>query len=502
MKIKKILVANRGEIAVRVLRTCRELGIRTVAVYSDPDRNSLHVSLADEAYSLGGSKPAESYLNQEKLLNIVKQSGAQAVHPGYGFLSENPSFAQMLEDSGIVFIGPTSAAIRALGDKTAARKVAQSLGVPTVAGTTEALRSDEESFRIARQIGYPILLKAAAGGGGKGMRMVEDEQHLQSSLEAARSEALSAFGDSRVYIEKYIKAPRHIEVQILADRFGNVVYLGERECSIQRRHQKIIEETPSPVVDEDLRKRLGESAIRIALAAHYVNAGTLEFLVDAERNFYFLEMNTRLQVEHPVTEMVTGLDLVREQIAIAEGEPLHFRQTDISPRGHAIECRICAEDPAHDFFPSTGTLLRYKPPQGRIRVDNGYNEGDTISVFYDSLMSKVISYGTTRCEAISAMKRALSEFEVEGVETTIPFCQFVLDHPAFQSGAIDTTFIQRYFTPSSLQLHTEEENVVAAIFGAFLATSSRLSSPSSNGVRASGTKSNWKLQRREGMQGW
>jgi propionyl-CoA carboxylase alpha chain len=388
-----------------------------------------------------------------------------------------------------------------LGDKTAARKLAQSLGVPTVAGTTDALRSDKEAFKIAREIGYPLLLKAAAGGGGKGMRVVEDEQHLQSSLEAARSEAITAFGDSRVYIEKYIMSPRHIEVQILADRFGNVVYLGERECSIQRRHQKVIEETPSPVVDEDLRRQLGESAVRIARAAHYVNAGTLEFLIDEHRNYYFLEMNTRLQVEHPVTEMVTGFDLVREQIALAEGEPLHFKQTDIFPRGHAIECRICAEDPANDFFPSTGTLFRYRPPQGRIRVDNGYNEGDVISVFYDSLMAKVISHGTSRTDAISAMKRALGEFEIDGVETTLRFCEFVLDHPAFRKGEFDTTFIQSYLTPSSLQLHREEETVVAAIFGAYLATRDRVAAPLSNGSPVVGPKSNWKLMRKEGMQG-
>lgn len=448
--IQKLLIANRGEIAVRIIRTCRELRIRSVAVYSDVDRTGLHVQLADEAYRLGGNAPSESYLNQDKIIEVAHNTSCDAIHPGYGFLSENPQFAERVESEGLIFIGPGGPAIRALGDKTAARQLAQGLGIPTVQGSVEALVSDEEAFACATGVGYPILIKAAAGGGGKGMRIVRKESDLASSLQMARSEARTAFHDDRVYIEKYIDSPRHIEIQILGDSRGTMVYLGERECSIQRRHQKVIEESPSPALDEKTRRQLGEAAVRLARAARYRNAGTLEFLLDQTQAFYFLEMNTRLQVEHPVTEFLTGLDLVREQIRIAEGHPLPFQQGDIQRSGHAIECRICAEDPRNNFFPSSGTLKRYKLPEGRIRVDNGYREGDAISLHYDSLLAKVIAHAPTREEAIGVMNRALWEFRVQGVETTIAFCQYVLAHPAFLSGSFDTTFVERHYTPDLL----------------------------------------------------
>ena len=517
--IRKLLVANRGEIAVRIIRTCRELGIRSVAVYSDVDRTALHVQLADEAYRLGGNAPSESYLNQDMIIEGAHHTSSDAIHPGYGFLSENPQFAERVESEGLIFIGPGGAAIRALGDKTAARQLARGLGIPTVQGSVEALESDEEAFACATSVGYPILIKAAAGGGGKGMRIVREESDLVSSLQMARSEARTAFHDDRVYIEKYIDSPRHIEIQILADDRGNIVYLGERDCSIQRRHQKVIEESPSLALDERTRKQLGESAVRLARAARYRNAGTLEFLLDQTQSFYFLEMNTRLQVEHPVTEFLTGLDLVREQIRIAEGHPLPFRQEDIQRSGHAIECRICAEDPRNNFFPSSGKLKRYKTPEGRTRVDNGYREGDTVSLHYDSLLAKVIAHAPTREEAIGAMNRALWEFRVQGVETTIPFCQYVLAHPAFLSGSFDTTFVERHYTPHLL-LHGKKDRsnstdvpnpeglkpdaptdiaIVAALSAVLLQDHWRQKTTPVTG--ASDTEiSRWKLLRREGMR--
>lgn len=469
MKISKILIANRGEIAVRVMRTCRELGIRTVAVYSDADRNALHVSMADEAYRLGGNAPSESYLRQDFIVEVAKRSGADAIHPGYGFLSEDPTFSDLVSSHGIVFIGPTAKAIRSLGDKTAARTVADQLGIPTVAGTKAPIVDVKEALTVAQQIGFPILFKAAAGGGGKGMRIVRSENEFSSALRTAKSEAKNAFGDDRIYIEQYIQSPRHIEVQILADQHGNTVYLGERECSIQRRHQKVMEESPSPIINDEMRTRIGEAAVHLVQHAGYTNAGTIEFLVDNEKNFYFLEVNTRLQVEHPVTELLTGLDLVREQIRVASGEELGYRQSDIQRRGHAIECRICAEDPSDNFFPSIGRLVRYAPPQGpRVRVDNGLRAGDSVTIHYDPLMSKVITWGNTRAEAIDCMKRALREFTIEGVSSTIPFCQFVLSHPEFCDGVFDTTFVERRFKSEMLHPAVAEEELAVTVASVLL----------------------------------
>ena len=457
-QFRKILVANRGEIAVRVMRTCKELGIATVAVYSDPDENSMHVRYADERHALNGSKASETYLDQSKILAISRAANVDAVHPGYGFLSENADFAEAVVNAGLKFIGPSATSIRSLGDKTAARTRARELGVPTLAGTQEQLSSLEEARTTASRIGYPILLKAAAGGGGKGMRIVLEESELDTALRSAHSEALSAFADDRVFMEKYIDRSRHIEVQILADAHGNAVYLGERECSIQRRHQKVIEETPSPIVDEKLRASLGKAALDLIRSAGYENAGTVEFIVDEQKHFYFLEVNTRLQVEHPVTELITGIDLVREQIRVAQGEELGITQESIRRTGHSIECRIYAEDPADEFFPSTGILRRYRMPEGaRIRVDNGFRKGDAVSPYYDPMLAKICSWGKTRSEAIASMRRALDEMSVDGVETTIPFCKFVLAHEQFVQGSYTTKFVAEQFRPEAMNDLTRDE---------------------------------------------
>lgn len=462
--IKKILVANRAEIAARVIRTCRDLGMTSVAVYSDIDRRGLHVQLADEAYPLGGTTAAESYLHQSRILEIARRANVDAIHPGYGFLSENPRFAEAVEAAGICFIGPSARAMKLLGDKTEARKIARQNGVPTVSGSMEPFSNDAEGLRIADEIGFPVLLKASAGGGGKGMRVVKSKEEFIAAARTARSEAKSAFGDDRIYIEKYISKPRHIEIQVLADRYGHAVYLGERECSIQRRHQKVIEETPSPFLTEELRQKMGEAAVSIVKAASYSNAGTVEFLVDRNRNFYFLEVNTRLQVEHPVTELVTGIDLVEQQFRIAEGHPLQIEQEQISRIGHALECRIYAEDPENNFFPSTGELRVYQPPQGpAIRVDNGFLQGDTVSVYYDPLLAKVVTWGKDRIQSISRMRRALSEFVIDGVKTTIPFCQFVLETEQFQSGDMNTHFVQEHFSSDHLFRYKELDLTAAAI---------------------------------------
>jgi acetyl-CoA carboxylase biotin carboxylase subunit len=466
-KIRKLLIANRGEITLRVIRACRELDIRSIAVFSDADRRSLHVLSADEAYPLGGSSPRESYLNQTKIIEIANSAAADAIHPGYGFLAENPSFAEAVAEAGLLFIGPSGSAIRRMGDKIEARKVARALGIPTISGSAEPILDLREGIRCAEEIGHPVLLKAAAGGGGKGMRVVRSEEEFAGAFRMAQSEAKGAFGDDRVFIEKYLESPRHIEMQIIADSYGNVVHLSERECSIQRRHQKVIEESPSTAVNEDLRKKLGESAVRLAASSGYVNAGTIEFLLDSEGKFFFLEMNTRLQVEHPVTEAVTGQDLVKLQIKIAEGERLPFVQDQVHLNGHAIECRICAEDPENSFMPSTGILTRYQPPQGNIRVENGFREGDEISVYYDSLLSKVISWGRTRDNAIATMDRALMEFSIEGVKSTIPLCRSVLAHKDFVDGNIDTRFLDKHFTFFSSGTDGGKE-ILAAAVSAFL----------------------------------
>ncbi len=441
---RKILIANRGEIAVRVIRACHEMGIAAVAVYSDVDRASLHVRKADEAYPIGPAAATESYLNISRILDVAARSGADAIHPGYGFLSENAKFARACADAGVKFIGPTAAAMDAMGSKTRARQAMERAGVPFVPGTSRGLESFEQAEQVAARIGYPVMLKAAAGGGGKGMRLVHAARDLRSALEAARSEAERAFGDDEVYIEKAIVNPRHIEMQVLADEHGNTVYLGERECSLQRRHQKVVEEAPSPIVDVAMRRRMGEVAVRVAQAAGYTNAGTVEFLVDQEKNFYFLEMNTRLQVEHPVTELITGLDLVHLQIHIANGEPLPFLQEDVNIRGHAIECRIYAEDPDNNYFPSPGKITLLLLPSGPgIRRDSGMYEGWTVPMDYDPLLAKLIGYGTDREQAIGRLTRALNEYFVGGIKTNISLFRRILRHPDFRAAKIDTGFLDR-----------------------------------------------------------
>ncbi len=449
-RIRKILIANRGEIAVRVIRTCRELGIGTVAVYSDPDRAALHVQMADEAYPIGPAASSQSYLAGSKIIETAVEAGADAIHPGYGFLSENADFAESCEDAGVRFIGPPPEAIRMMGDKTAARRLMSEAGVPMAPGTTDAVDDLEHASRIADEIGYPVLIKAAAGGGGKGMRIVETPPDFQRAVEMARSEAGSAFGDARVFIEKFIVEPRHIEFQILADAHGHIIHLFERECSVQRRHQKVVEEAPSSVLDPAKRAEMGRAAVEAARACGYVNAGTVEFLYDADGNFFFMEMNTRLQVEHPVTEWITGIDLVAEQIRVAEGAELSYTQEDVSMSGHAIECRVYAEDPANNFLPDPGPLLRHAAPSGfGVRVDSGVEEGGRVEIHYDPMISKLTTWGPRREEAIDRMRRALNEYEIAGVRTTIPFCRFVMEHESFRSGSYSTDFVARHFGPSA-----------------------------------------------------
>jgi acetyl-CoA carboxylase biotin carboxylase subunit len=500
---KKILIANRGEIAVRVIRACRELGILSVAVYSDVDRAALHVRKADEAYHLGPAAAAESYLNIEKILGAAKHSGADAIHPGYGFLSENSRFANACAEAGIKFIGPTAASMEMMGSKTRARQHMEKAGVPFVPGTARGLESAEEAARVAEKVGYPVMLKAAAGGGGKGMRLVHTPEQLKSALESAQSEAQRSFGDSEVYIEKAIVNPRHIEMQVLADEHGNTVYLGERECSIQRRHQKVLEESPSPIVDSDMRRRLGEVAVRVAQAARYTNAGTIEFLVDQQKNFYFLEMNTRLQVEHPVTELTTGLDLVHLQIRIAAGEKLPFTQDDVRLRGHAIECRIYAEDPDHNFFPSPGQITLLLLPSGPgIRLDSGMYEGWTVPIDYDPLLAKLVGYGTDREQATWRLTRALHEYFVGGIKTNISLFKRILNDPEFQAGKLDTGYLDRLLArPGEDKSRDSKAAEVAAIAaGVFAvldpAAAARAEVTGTNGTGAEPV-SNWKRTARE-----
>jgi acetyl-CoA carboxylase, biotin carboxylase subunit len=467
---KKILIANRGEIAVRVIRACRELGIQTVAVFSDVDRKSLHVSQADEAYPIGPALAAESYLNIAKILEAAKRSGADAIHPGYGFLSENPKFAQACADAGVKFIGPSAAAMEKMGSKTRARQAMEKAQVPFVPGIAHGLASFEEADEVAAKIGYPVMLKAAAGGGGKGMRLVHAQEELKAALDSAQSEAQRAFGDGEVYLEKALLRPRHIEMQVLADEHGNTVYLGERECSMQRRHQKVLEEAPSPFVDAEMRRQMGEVAVRVAKAAGYTNAGTIEFLVDEAKNFYFLEMNTRLQVEHPVTELVTGLDLVHLQIHIAAGERLPFEQNDVSLRGHAIECRIYAEDPENNFFPSPGKITLLLQPAGPgIRRDSGVYEGWTVPIDYDPLLAKLIGYGADRKQAISRLARALNEYFVGGIKTNLSLFRRILDDADFQAGKVDTGYLDRLLKSASPEAAAGNSHVAAIAAGVFSA---------------------------------
>lgn len=462
--MKKILVANRGEIALRVMRTARRMGIRTVAVYSEVDRHSPHVRFADEAYCIGPAPSSQSYLRGEKIIEIAKRVGVDGIHPGYGFLSENAGFAAAVAEAGITFIGPSPHSIEMMGSKLAAKEAAKKFEVPMVPGIEEAITDVEMAKEIGRRVGYPILIKASAGGGGKGMRVVEKEEDVQEQMERAISEAQSAFGDGSVFIEKYVTSPRHIEIQIMADTHGNTVYVFERECSIQRRHQKVVEEAPSAIVTPEMRKAMGEAAVRVAQACNYVGAGTVEFLVDDQRKFYFLEMNTRLQVEHPVTEYISGLDLVELQIRVARGEKLPFAQDDLKINGHALELRVYAEDPLNNFLPSVGNLSRYRPPAGEgIRVDDGFEEGMDVPIYYDPMLAKLVVHGATRAEAIQLMKEAIADYEVEGVSTTLPFGRFVLDHEAFVSGNFDTRFVNLYFSAEKLIDSHQNQAAVAAM---------------------------------------
>jgi len=498
---KKILIANRGEIAVRVLRACHEMGIAAVVVYSDVDRGALHVRKADEAYPIGAAAASESYLNIGKILDVAERSGVDAIHPGYGFLSENAKFAQACADAGVKFIGPTAAAMDAMGSKTRARQAMDRAGVPFVPGTSRGVESFEEAAEVAAKIGYPVMLKAAAGGGGKGMRLVHAPEELKSALEAARSEAERSFGDSEVYIEKAIVNPRHIEMQVLADEHGNTVYLGERECSLQRRHQKVLEEAPSPIVDADMRRRMGEVAVRVAQAAGYTNAGTVEFLVDQQKNFYFLEMNTRLQVEHPVTELITGLDLVHLQIRIAAGERLPFKQDDVRIRGHAIEGRIYAEDPDNNYFPSPGKITLLQEPSGPgIRLDSGMYEGWNVPIDYDPLLAKLIGYGADRDQAIARLTRALDEYFVGGIKTNISLFRRILRDADFRAAKLDTGFLVRMLKRTEDKPDDSRLTEVAVIAAGMFAALGSTASDAGNNA-AGNTDSNWKnASRREALR--
>jgi propionyl-CoA carboxylase alpha chain len=462
--MKKILVANRGEIALRIMRTIRKMGIKTVAVYSEADRQMPHVLFADEAVFLGAAPSSQSYLNGDKIIAYCKQLGVDGIHPGYGFLSENAEFAQKVTDAGITFIGPSPEAMRIMGSKLAAKESVKKYNIPMVPGIDRAIEDVNLAIDIANKIGYPVLIKASAGGGGKGMRVVEKSDDMQEQMERAISEAKSSFGDGSVFIEKYVTSPRHIEIQVLGDLHGNIVHLFERECSVQRRHQKVVEESPSAIVSDEMRKKMGEAAVLVAKSCNYTSTGTVEFLVDDKLNFYFLEMNTRLQVEHPVTEMITGLDLVEQQIRIARGEKLSFTQDDLSINGHAIELRVYAEDPLNNFLPSIGTLTTYKKPEGEgIRVDDGYEEGMAIPIYYDPMIAKLVTHDTDRTKAIQKMLQAIKDYKIEGLSTTMPFGTFVFEHEAFVSGKFDTHFVKNYYTPEKIKAKQKANAEIAAI---------------------------------------
>jgi acetyl-CoA carboxylase biotin carboxylase subunit len=495
-KIKKLLVANRGEIALRIMRSAREMGIKTVAVFSEADRAALHVRFADEAVCIGPPPSSQSYLVMDKIINAATETKADAIHPGYGFLSENEDFARTVKNAGLIFVGPSAESMEIMGSKLGAKAAVSKFNVPLVPGTSEPISNVDEAKKIAKEIGYPILIKASAGGGGKGMRIVERESEFQEQMERAISEAISAFGDGSVFIEKYVSQPRHIEFQIFGDQHGNVVHLFERECSIQRRHQKVVEEAPSSVLTPELRKMMGEAAVNAAKAAHYYNAGTIEFILDDKMNFYFLEMNTRLQVEHPVTEEITGLDLVKLQIQIAQGEKLPFRQEDLKINGHAIEVRVYAEDPSNNFLPDIGTLQTYKRPQGHgIRVDDGFEQGMAIPFYYDPMIAKMICHDETRERAIEKTIRAIDEYEITGVETTLGFCNFVMHHEAFRSGNFSTKFVESYFKPEYLkgQSSPEEEMIAGALAAEMISRSTQTSL--NNGSEISPVESKWRKNR-------
>jgi len=499
----KILIANRGEIAIRVMRTCREMGIKTVAIYSEADKNALHVRYADESYCVGGAASADSYLRMDKIVELCKKTGAQAVHPGYGFLSENARFANLLKDNGIVLIGPTAEAMEVMGSKIASKQAVKKFGVPLVPGIDEAIADSDAALLVAKEVGFPVLVKASAGGGGKGMRVVEREEDFLSSLTMAQNEARSAFGDDSVFIEKYVGSPRHIEFQIMADGFGNVCHLFERECSIQRRHQKLVEEAPSAVLSESLRARMGEAAVNVAKACNYTGAGTVEFLLGDAESFYFLEMNTRLQVEHPVTEMITGIDLVREQIQVAFGLPLTFKQENLSINGHAIELRICAEDPSNQFLPNVGTVETYRIPQGPgVRVDDCMESGMEIPIYYDNMLAKLVVWGEDRNTAIARMRRAISEYKITGIETTLMFGDFVMQHPAFLEGKFDTHFIQHHFKGTELESSDIDQDEAEALATAAVhwfthASGSSLQTTSESSNKDENQPSSWYLTRRK-----
>ena len=462
--MQKILIANRGEIALRVMRSAREMGIKTVAVYSEADRNALHVRYADEAVFIGEAPSSQSYLNGEKIIGACLKTRAQAIHPGYGFLSENPAFARQVMEAGLILIGPSPKAMEIMGNKLSAKAAALKYNIPMVPGTEEAISDINEAKLRAIEVGFPILIKAAAGGGGKGMRIVENENEFEEQMQLAVSEATSAFGDGSVFIERYVSSPRHIEIQVLGDAHGNIVHLFERECSVQRRHQKVIEEAPSSVLTPQIRDKMGRCAVDVARSVNYTGAGTVEFIMDEYLNFYFLEMNTRLQVEHPVTELITGIDLVKEQIRIARGEPISFRQEDLKITGHAIELRVYSEDPDSNFLPDIGTLETYVTPQGPgVRVDDGFEQGMEIPIYYDPMIAKLITFGKDRNEAIQRMVRAIDEYRITGITTTLGFGKFVMLHEAFTSGKFDTHFVKKYFTPGSLENESEDEALIAAL---------------------------------------
>lgn len=491
--MKKILVANRGEIALRVMRSAKEMGISTLAVFSEADRNMPFVTYADEAVCIGPAPSAQSYLRADKIIEVAKEYGADAIHPGYGFLSENAAFSKSVTEAGLTFIGPSAHSIEIMGSKIAAKQAAHKFDVPMVPGTDKPLQSYEEAKGIADTVGYPILIKASAGGGGKGMRVVNNMDELEEQMRMAKSEALNAFSNDDVFIEKYVASPKHIEIQLLGDQHGNYVYLFERECSIQRRHQKLIEEAPSSCLTVDIRKAMGECAVNVARACKYYGAGTVEFLVDDDLNFYFLEMNTRLQVEHCVTEMITGIDLVKEQIRVARGEQLSFSQDDLRINGHSIELRVCAEDPTDNFMPDTGRLNIYVRPQGPgIRVDDGYEQGMDIPIFYDPMIAKLVVWGKDRNEAIDRLCRAVDEYKIQGIQTTLAFGKWAVRQPAFVEGKFDTNFIGKYFKPEYLMHETVEEAEVAAALASFLWEKGRkeVAAPA-----VSGKVSKWKMQR-------
>ncbi|MBI4317101.1 MAG: acetyl-CoA carboxylase biotin carboxylase subunit [Chloroflexi bacterium] len=492
---KKVLVANRGEIAVRILRACEELGIATVAVYSDADRNSLHVRYADEAYHIGPAPARESYLRIDRIIRVARESGAEAVHPGYGFLAENAAFARACTEADIVFVGPSAEVMRAMGDKLLARRTMRDAGVPVVPGIYEGLQSEKQAAVFAKELGYPVLIKASAGGGGKGMRAVRQRDELSSALRAAANESAAAFGDNTIYVEKMLEGVRHVEIQLLADRFGNIIHLGERECSIQRRHQKLIEEAPSTALNDELREEMGRVAVKAAAAVGYESAGTVEFLLDKDKNFYFLEMNTRLQVEHPVTEMVTGVDIPTEQLRIATGRKLRYKQEDIRMNGWAIECRISSEDPYNNFMPSVGRITRvYEPSGPGVRVDSGVFGGFEVSLFYDPLVAKLIVWGETRGQAILRMRRALSEYKIVGIQTSIPFHLRMMGTASFIGGRFDTSFLDRQNILTTDE--TSEHGKVAAVAAALVAYRSRKNSIANNLVQCGPDGGAWKAAAR------